>query len=123
MAGVFMITDGANNSGSDPRAAANRLDVMLDMYKRDSVWGTPDECMQRVEGINDLIGPSEIIFITSEGSMPVEKTQSSISPIQNWGMAMKPIAKNLEIRSNQPSWRTAASTPTKTPTAIPRISE
>jgi alkanesulfonate monooxygenase SsuD/methylene tetrahydromethanopterin reductase-like flavin-dependent oxidoreductase (luciferase family) len=52
--------------------------VTNDVYVQNHVWGTPDECLERLQNINQHMGVEELVGVFQYGSMPVELAEKSM---------------------------------------------
>ena len=48
------------------------------IYLQNNVWGTPAQCLEKLEQINNLMGADEFVAVFSYGSMPVDKAEASM---------------------------------------------
>ena len=48
------------------------------IYLQNNVWGTPEQCLEKLERINNLMGADEFVAVFSYGSMPVDKAEASM---------------------------------------------
>ena len=48
------------------------------IYLENNVWGTPEQCLEKLEAINNLMGADEFVAVFSYGSMPFEKAEASM---------------------------------------------
>ena len=48
------------------------------IYLQNNVWGTPEQCLEKLELINNMMGADEFIAVFSYGSMPFEKAEKSM---------------------------------------------
>jgi alkanesulfonate monooxygenase SsuD/methylene tetrahydromethanopterin reductase-like flavin-dependent oxidoreductase (luciferase family) len=44
-------------------------DLMAEMYMANHVWGTPDECIEKIQGLCDAFHPEEFMLVFRHGSM------------------------------------------------------
>lgn len=58
--------------------AEDTLKVLRTKFMRDAVWGTPQQCAERVVELNEQFGLSEIVTLTSYGTMPADKSEKSM---------------------------------------------
>ena len=61
-------------SSTDPAQAAQHLD----MWAEGQVWGTPEQCIERMKNIQRTTGAREIVGCFRYGAMPVEEAESSL---------------------------------------------
>jgi len=61
-------------SNPEPAAAAAHLNA----WAEGQVWGTPDECIERIRHIQHMTGASEIVGCFRYGAMPVELAERSL---------------------------------------------
>jgi alkanesulfonate monooxygenase SsuD/methylene tetrahydromethanopterin reductase-like flavin-dependent oxidoreductase (luciferase family) len=52
---------------------------MGDLYVANHVWGTPDECLEKLAKLSAAFHPEEFMLVCRYGSMPVELAEKSIS--------------------------------------------
>jgi alkanesulfonate monooxygenase SsuD/methylene tetrahydromethanopterin reductase-like flavin-dependent oxidoreductase (luciferase family) len=48
------------------------------LYVQNNVWGTPEECIAKLEFINSMMGADEFVGVFSFGAMPVAKAEASM---------------------------------------------
>ena len=48
------------------------------IYLQNNVWGTPAQCLEKLEAINSLMGADEFVAVFSYGSMPLDKAEASM---------------------------------------------
>lgn len=48
------------------------------IYLQNNVWGTPAQCLEKLERINTMMGADEFVAVFSYGSMSVEKAEASM---------------------------------------------
>ncbi len=48
------------------------------IYLQNNVWGTPAQCLEKLERINTMMGADDFVAVFSYGSMPVEKAEASM---------------------------------------------
>lgn len=48
------------------------------IYLQNNVWGTPAQCLEKLERINSMMGADDFVAVFSYGSMPVEKAEASM---------------------------------------------
>jgi alkanesulfonate monooxygenase SsuD/methylene tetrahydromethanopterin reductase-like flavin-dependent oxidoreductase (luciferase family) len=59
------------------QAAAMR-DAMGDMYVANHVWGTPDECLEKLGKLSAAFSPEEFMLVCRYGDMPQDVAEKSI---------------------------------------------
>ncbi|WP_033291778.1 LLM class flavin-dependent oxidoreductase [Amycolatopsis jejuensis] len=64
-----------------------------DAFLRDHIWGTPDQCIEKLKAANAFMGPSEFIGVAKYGGMPVELAEKSL---QLFAKEVLPAAHELE---------------------------
>jgi alkanesulfonate monooxygenase SsuD/methylene tetrahydromethanopterin reductase-like flavin-dependent oxidoreductase (luciferase family) len=69
-------------------------EVPDDVYVKNHVWGTPDQCIERLRRINDLMGVEELIAVMSYGAMPVETAEASM---RLFAKEVLPAAHEIEL--------------------------
>jgi alkanesulfonate monooxygenase SsuD/methylene tetrahydromethanopterin reductase-like flavin-dependent oxidoreductase (luciferase family) len=52
--------------------------TMGDMYLNNQVWGTPAQCIEKLERINELMGPDHFVAVMKYGGMPVDAAEASM---------------------------------------------
>jgi alkanesulfonate monooxygenase SsuD/methylene tetrahydromethanopterin reductase-like flavin-dependent oxidoreductase (luciferase family) len=57
----------------------NSQQAMGDLYVANHVWGTPDECLEKLTKLSAAFHPEEFMLVCRYGSMPVELAEKSIS--------------------------------------------
>jgi len=58
-------------------AGGDVADMMGEMYVQNHVWGTPDECVEKIQGLCDAFHPEEFMFVFRYGSMSKEVADAS----------------------------------------------
>ena len=53
-------------------------DAMGDMYVANHVWGTPDECLEKLQKLSSAFHPEEFMLVCRYGSMPQDVAEKSI---------------------------------------------
>jgi alkanesulfonate monooxygenase SsuD/methylene tetrahydromethanopterin reductase-like flavin-dependent oxidoreductase (luciferase family) len=48
------------------------------MYLDNQVWGTPEQCIEKLSQINELMGPDHLVAVTRYGGMPAEEAEASM---------------------------------------------
>lgn len=48
------------------------------IYLQNNVWGTPSQCLEKLERINTMMGADEFVAVFSYGSMPIDKAEASM---------------------------------------------
>lgn len=48
------------------------------IYLQNNVWGTPAQCLEKLERINNMMGADDFVAVFSYGSMPVDKAEASM---------------------------------------------
>ena len=54
------------------------IDPLGEMYITNQVWGTPEQCVEKLRRINDAMAPSEFVAVMKYGAMPVEAAEASM---------------------------------------------
>ena len=57
------------------------------MYLNNQVWGTPEQCIEKIARINDLMGPDHFVCIMRYGSMPIDRAEASMRLFATRGVA------------------------------------
>jgi alkanesulfonate monooxygenase SsuD/methylene tetrahydromethanopterin reductase-like flavin-dependent oxidoreductase (luciferase family) len=70
------------------------VEVPDDVYVKNHVWGTPEQCIERLRRINDLMGVEELIAVMSYGAMPVETAEASM---RLFAKEVLPVAHEIEL--------------------------
>ena len=58
--------------------AENARQMLTDKLLRDAVWGTPDQCAEKIEAAYDLLQPSEFVVFLGLGSMTSAQAEKSM---------------------------------------------
>ncbi len=58
--------------------AQNAKEMLTNKLLRDAIWGTPDECVERIMSIRQTLNPSELVVFLGLGSMTGEQAESSM---------------------------------------------
>jgi alkanesulfonate monooxygenase SsuD/methylene tetrahydromethanopterin reductase-like flavin-dependent oxidoreductase (luciferase family) len=48
------------------------------IYLQNNVWGTPAQCLEKLEKINNMMGADDFVAVFSYGGMPVDKAEASM---------------------------------------------
>jgi alkanesulfonate monooxygenase SsuD/methylene tetrahydromethanopterin reductase-like flavin-dependent oxidoreductase (luciferase family) len=78
--GHFASTRGYEHYAASSRAIRDRggkNDVGA-MYLENQVWGTPEQCLEKLSRINQLMGPDHLVAVTKYGGMPVDEAEASM---------------------------------------------
>jgi hypothetical protein len=54
------------------------MDPFGELYITNQVWGTPEQCVEKLERINKAMGPSQFVAVMKYGSMPVDVAEKSM---------------------------------------------
>jgi alkanesulfonate monooxygenase SsuD/methylene tetrahydromethanopterin reductase-like flavin-dependent oxidoreductase (luciferase family) len=54
------------------------IQTLLTKFFRDAVWGTPQMCAERIIELEEQFGLSQLVNITSFGTMPAERSEKSM---------------------------------------------
>ena len=76
----FETTKGYEHYAAGSRAlreAGDNYD-MGEMYLNNQVWGTPEQCIEKISRINDLMGPDHFVCIMRYGAMPIDRAEASM---------------------------------------------
>jgi alkanesulfonate monooxygenase SsuD/methylene tetrahydromethanopterin reductase-like flavin-dependent oxidoreductase (luciferase family) len=55
----------------------SQLDAMAMLYKQNHIWGTPDECIEKMRGLCDAFHPDEFMLVFRYGSMSKDVADAS----------------------------------------------
>ncbi len=58
--------------------AENARDMLTEKLLRDAVWGTPEQCAEKIQHSYDLLQPSEFVVFTGLGNMTFEQSERSM---------------------------------------------
>ncbi len=75
---------------------------MAGIYLQNNVWGTPAQCLEKLELINNMMGADDFVAVFSYGSMPVDKAEKSmrlfaekvLPKVQGFAPAQVPVLVN-----------------------------
>lgn len=56
-------------------SAANNISKLL---VSEGIVGTPDECLEKLASVNDMMSPHEVVLVCSAGTMTYEQARSSV---------------------------------------------
>jgi alkanesulfonate monooxygenase SsuD/methylene tetrahydromethanopterin reductase-like flavin-dependent oxidoreductase (luciferase family) len=70
-------TKGYEHYNATPLNADARQNL-VDIFVEEGVWGTPGQCIERIEAINEMLGPAELTFWFNPGTMPVEEAEKTL---------------------------------------------
>ena len=59
------------------RDAGDTMDMGA-MYINNQVWGTPEQCIDKMGQINELMGPDHFVAVMKYGGMPLEMAEASM---------------------------------------------
>ncbi len=76
----FAATKGYEQYAANSAAAASpeARRAMGEMYMDNQVWGTPEMCLEKLNAINDLMGPDHFVGVMRYGGMPIEEAEASM---------------------------------------------
>jgi alkanesulfonate monooxygenase SsuD/methylene tetrahydromethanopterin reductase-like flavin-dependent oxidoreductase (luciferase family) len=92
--GHFATTRGYEHYAASSRAmqsSGGQRDIGA-MYLDNQVWGTPEQCLEKLGRINQLMGPDHIIGVMKYGGMPQEEALASM---RLFAREVLPAAKQL----------------------------
>jgi alkanesulfonate monooxygenase SsuD/methylene tetrahydromethanopterin reductase-like flavin-dependent oxidoreductase (luciferase family) len=79
----------------------NALDTLTAKFLRDGIYGTPDECAERVAAHRDTINPSEIVAVTAMGTMSAEQAERSM---RLYAEKVVPRFDDIRVRAENDPW-------------------
>jgi alkanesulfonate monooxygenase SsuD/methylene tetrahydromethanopterin reductase-like flavin-dependent oxidoreductase (luciferase family) len=53
-------------------------DVFGDLFLENHIWGTPEQCIAKIQAFAELIGPSELVFFCRYGTMGHEEAMKNM---------------------------------------------
>jgi len=56
------------------------------------VWGTPEQCIEKIARINELMGPDHFVCIMRYGSMPIAHAEASM---RLFAQEVLPVVKQM----------------------------
>jgi alkanesulfonate monooxygenase SsuD/methylene tetrahydromethanopterin reductase-like flavin-dependent oxidoreductase (luciferase family) len=76
----FATTKGYEHYATQSAAlkTGNPAELMAQSYLANHVWGTPDQCLQKLRGICDAFHPEEFMLVMRYGDMPADVATKSI---------------------------------------------
>jgi alkanesulfonate monooxygenase SsuD/methylene tetrahydromethanopterin reductase-like flavin-dependent oxidoreductase (luciferase family) len=87
----------ANNAKlfrEDESARNELLRQMIDY----NIWGTPDQCIEKLIEISHMLDVSELMFVMKYGSMSFEVAEASMRLL---AQEVLPVIKELEVQATQ----------------------
>jgi alkanesulfonate monooxygenase SsuD/methylene tetrahydromethanopterin reductase-like flavin-dependent oxidoreductase (luciferase family) len=63
------------------------------MFLKNHVWGTPEQCIDKLDQINRLMGPDHFIAVMKYGGMPYEMAEASM---RLFAREVLPVAQQME---------------------------
>lgn len=54
------------------------IESLTSKLVRDAIWGTPDQCAERIADIHELVDPSQIVTLLGLGTMPASEIETSL---------------------------------------------
>jgi alkanesulfonate monooxygenase SsuD/methylene tetrahydromethanopterin reductase-like flavin-dependent oxidoreductase (luciferase family) len=57
---------------------ADRPHDMAEMYLTNQVWGTPEQCIDKIQQISQLMGPDHFVAVMKYGGMPLDLAEASM---------------------------------------------
>ncbi|MGW4339524.1 LLM class flavin-dependent oxidoreductase [Rhodococcus koreensis] len=72
------------------------IDGADNVYVQNHVWGTPEQCLERLRIINDRMGVDELVAVFQYGSMPIELAEKSM---RLFARDVLPAAQKLDLAS------------------------
>jgi alkanesulfonate monooxygenase SsuD/methylene tetrahydromethanopterin reductase-like flavin-dependent oxidoreductase (luciferase family) len=68
---------------------------MGEMYLTNQVWGTPEQCIAKLEQINALMGPDHFVAVMKYGSMPLDRAEASM---RLFAQEVLPVAQAMPLQ-------------------------
>jgi alkanesulfonate monooxygenase SsuD/methylene tetrahydromethanopterin reductase-like flavin-dependent oxidoreductase (luciferase family) len=59
-------------------SAEDAMKSLTDKLVRDAIWGTPDQCAERIAALHEKVDPSQFVVLLGLGSMPTAEIESSL---------------------------------------------
>ncbi len=63
------------------------------MLLSNQVWGTPEQCIDKLDQINRLMGPDHFVAVMKYGGMPYEQAEASM---RLFAREVLPVARQME---------------------------
>ena len=92
--GHFAQTRGYEHYAANSRAireSGGKNDVGT-MYLDNQVWGTPEQCLEKLSQINQLMGPDHLVAVMKYGGMPLDEAEASM---RLFAREVLPVAQKL----------------------------
>jgi alkanesulfonate monooxygenase SsuD/methylene tetrahydromethanopterin reductase-like flavin-dependent oxidoreductase (luciferase family) len=86
-------TPGYEHYGRQSEALRSGYDAG-EMYIDTQVWGTPEGCLERLRGINDVIGADHVVCVMKYGGMPIDEAEASM---RLFAQEVVPAASTLRV--------------------------
>src|SRR5436190_17901400 len=100
----FMSSHFATTKGYDHYAMLKELlpeaSAFGEIFLKDHIWGTPEQCIERLQAANDFMAPSEFVGVFKYGAMPVEVAEHSMQLFAN---EVLPFVHELKESEHQPA--------------------
>src|SRR5436190_278899 len=71
-----------------------------EIFLKDHIWGTPEQCIERLQAANDFMAPSEFVGVFKYGAMPVEVAEHNM---QLFAHEVLPFVHGLKGSEHQPA--------------------
>jgi alkanesulfonate monooxygenase SsuD/methylene tetrahydromethanopterin reductase-like flavin-dependent oxidoreductase (luciferase family) len=95
------------------------LVTLTEKFLRDGIFGTPEECAEKVAAHRETINPSEIVTLTSLGTMSAEKSEKSL---RLYAEKVIPRFDDIRVRAESDPWTgrgaSAATQADRTPVTV-----
>jgi alkanesulfonate monooxygenase SsuD/methylene tetrahydromethanopterin reductase-like flavin-dependent oxidoreductase (luciferase family) len=91
----FETTKGYEHYAAGSRAlreAGDNYDMGA-MYLNNQVWGTPEQCIEKIGRINELMGPDHFVCIMRYGNMPIDRAEASM---RLFAREVLPVVQQIE---------------------------
>lgn len=74
----FATTKGYEHYAAMAQALQGSPEVMGQVWVDNHVWGTPEQCVEKIRAVNDKVDPAELVIVGRYGGMPVDEAEASL---------------------------------------------
>jgi alkanesulfonate monooxygenase SsuD/methylene tetrahydromethanopterin reductase-like flavin-dependent oxidoreductase (luciferase family) len=74
----FATTSGYEHYAAMAQVLDGSAQAMGQVWVDNHVWGTPEQCVEKIRRINDKVDPAELVIVGRYGSMPVDEAEANL---------------------------------------------
>lgn len=81
-------------------------EIMAEAWIKNSIWGTPEQCIEKMANLSDVFHPEEFMLVTRFGDMPADVAARSVDL---FAREVLPAVKEIPLKEPR-AYETAAAT-------------